>query len=125
MTDVETLVELSHRIASAIQRRDGATLGPLIDDGFVQIQVGAAEQDKPAFLAAIASFEGVIDSLDLEQIRVRLVENTAIVTGVQRAVVRLASGPVQGATAFVDVFVRRSEGWRIVLAFGADLPDTA
>lgn len=123
--DVDRLVELSHRIASAIQRRDLPELAPLLDTDLVQMQAGAGERSKAAFLEAVASFDGAIERLTLSDLRVRLLGDAAVVTGVQRATVRTLSGRVEGATAFVDVFVRRGGEWLLALAFGADLAGPA
>lgn len=123
--DVDRLVELSHRIASAIQRRDLAELTPLLDTDFVQMQAGTGERSKAAFLEAVASFGSVIERLTLSDLRVRLLGDAAVVTGVQRATVRTSSGRVEGATAFVDIFARRGGQWLLAVAFGADLAGPA
>jgi hypothetical protein len=47
-----------------------------------------------------------------------------VVTGVQRATTRPSGGGAEtpSATAFTDVFVRRRGAWRLVLAYGVEVP---
>jgi hypothetical protein len=61
-----------------------------------------------------ASFE----SLEVEAVD----DRTAVVTGIQRAEVRLPTGEhVVSRTAFTDLFVRRGDDWRIRVVQSVDL----
>jgi hypothetical protein len=56
--------------------------------------------------------------------RVQLQGNIAVLTGTQKAVVRLKDGKqVTGLGIFTDVFALRNDRWLLVFAHNIDLPD--
>jgi hypothetical protein len=62
-----------------------------------------------------------ITALSFDVLSVDVFGDTAVVCGVQRAVVRLQSGEVTGRSAFTDVFVRHLNRWLLRLATSVDL----
>jgi ketosteroid isomerase-like protein len=119
----DELRELERAVFVSIRDKDRETLARILDDGFVYRVPGAADRDKAAFLETVAAVPGRILSVGSDDLAVSLVGDTGVLTGVQRAKVELADGSIiESAVAFVDVFVRRDDGWRLALAFGVELP---
>jgi len=113
MGDREQLIELSERLASAIGRRDVAAVGRLLATSFVQRHAGGEPVDADAFLGGIANLPGEILSVKVEQLTVDLAGDGAIVTGTQRAQLKIDGELADDRRAFVDWFVREAGEWRL------------
>jgi hypothetical protein len=92
----------------------------LLAPGFVHHTPGGATTDVDAFLKGIAAIPGEIAFVRLEQVRVDLAADTALVSGLQHARVRLDGQDIDDRRAFVDWFTKDPAGWRIKVAI--DLP---
>jgi hypothetical protein len=113
MGDREQLIELSERLAAAIGRRVVGAVGGLLATGFVQRHAGGEPVDADAFLRGIANLPGEILSVKVEQLTVDLAGDGAIVTGTQRAQLKIEGELVDDHRAFVDWFVREAGEWRL------------
>ncbi len=113
MGDREQLIELSERLAGAIGRRDVVAVGGLLAKGFVQRHAGGEPVGAEAFLGGIANLPGEILSVKVEQLTVDLAGDGAVVTGMQRAQLRIEGELVDDHRAFVDWFVREDGQWRL------------
>ena len=123
--DVEArLKQAEQRIFHAILARDLAALEAELDEDFVLSPIGHPEQDRPAFLAAIRDMPYQILEIHGEEIRVHVLGDVALVSGIQRARVALPDNGaiVNAATAFVDAFVKSGAGWRLRHAVSVELP---
>ena len=85
---------------------------------------GSPDQDRSSFLAAIRDMPFQILEIRGEDVRVRVLGDIALVSGVQRARVAMPDNGaiVNAATAFVDAFARTDEGWRLLHAVSVELP---
>lgn len=84
-------------------------LNDLLDDEFIEIFPGNIRRSKRDLLAAAAMPPG--GSQVLEDVRVQVLDNIAVATGINRYT------PAAGYKAieyrFTDVFVKREDGWRV------------
>lgn len=113
----------AHGIWPALQSRDVLAWEQLLADNFVYRSPGEADLDKQGFIQRITSFTATILSIDSEDLRVDVYDETAIVTGVQRAVIELPSRfVIEDFTMLNNVFVRREGRWRMVLSHAMNLP---
>ena len=116
------LTEISHQLLTAIRGRDSSALDRLLHDEFAQISEVGVRTTRDAFITAIVTSSYEIMSLSFDALSVDVFGDTAVVCGVQRAVVRLQSGEeVTGRSAFTDVFVKHRNGWLVRLATSVDL----
>lgn len=121
----DELLQIEKEIFSAIKSRDSNRLGNLLSDDFVYRSPGNSEQPKATFLKAIESISIEMTDVWSEDMKVNVYSDVAVITGTQKARVRLADGKVViGATAFTDVFIRKSGKWLLALAHGVELPTT-
>ena len=110
------------RLFTAIAARDLDALGAELTDDFVYTQIGGAEQNREAFLAAIRDMPFRILELRGESFQVRDMGDVGVLSGVQHAQVEMPDGTiVSGATAFVDIFVMTANGWRLRHACSIEL----
>ena len=112
----EEVLELSHRIAEAIGRRDVGWLSGILAPGFVQRTAAGDANDAAAFLRAIEGIEAEILLVRLERVDVDVADSTALATGVQLARVRVNGQEVEDRRGFVDWFVKVDGGWRLQVA---------
>jgi len=96
----------------ALRRRDGATLGRLLADDFVDTTWQGARRTKPAILAALAGADP--QPVALSDLSVSLHGDTAVARGLNT--IRAADGAVRARVRFTDVFLYRDGGWRAIAA---------
>jgi hypothetical protein len=103
---------LEHQWTQAAAAGDRPVLNDLLDDKFFEVFPGDIRRSKRDLLAAVAMPPG--GSQVLEDVRVQVLDNVAVATGINRYT------PMAGYKAieyrFTDVFVKRGEGWRVAAA---------
>ncbi len=120
MTDHDAVAECARLIADAIGRRDVNTLRSLLSPDFTHRTPGGDAVEALAFLRAIEQIPGEILSVTLERLTVDVSGPAALVTGVQRAEVRVDGRVIEDRRGFVDWFIKEADAWRIRVA--VDLP---
>jgi hypothetical protein len=115
--DERTLLALEDAVIDAIRRRDARALGALVTESFVLLGSDGIETPREEFLRAAVEIPGEILELSVLHLRARVVGGVGVLTGLQRARVRLPSGvEVDDVAFFTDVCVRTGTGWRMALA---------
>ncbi|HVP63067.1 MAG TPA: DUF4440 domain-containing protein [Myxococcaceae bacterium] len=115
--DERALLMLEDAVIDAIRRRDSSALGALVTESFLLLASDGSETRREAFLRAAVEMPGEILELSVLHLRARVVGGVGVLTGLQRARVRLASGiEVDDVAFFTDVCVRTGTGWRMALA---------
>ena len=126
--DERALLTLEDLVIEAIRRRDAEALGALVTDGFVLLGSDGSQTAREDFLRAAVEIPGEILELSVLHLRARVVGGVGVLTGLQRARVRLPTGvEVDDVAFFTDVCVRTGTGWRMALAHSgpAVLPGAA
>ena len=115
--DERALLALEDAVIEAIRRRDASALGALVSETFVLIGADGSETRREDFLEAAVEIPGEILELSVLHLRARVVGGVGVLTGLQRARVRLPTGiEVDDVAFFTDVCVRTGTGWRMALA---------
>ncbi|MFP6556932.1 nuclear transport factor 2 family protein [Paraburkholderia sp. B3] len=103
---------LEQQWTHAASTGDRPMLNDLLDDKFFEVFPGDVRRTRQDLLAAAPLPPG--SSQVLEDVRVQVLGDVAVATGVNRYT------PAAGYKAieyrFTDVFVKRDEGWRVVAA---------
>ena len=118
--DRERLIVISEQLAAAIARRDLASVRAILAKGFVQRPAGGDAVDAEAFLTGISKIPGDILFVKVEQLTTDVLGDSAIVTGIQQAQLKVDGAVIIDRRPFVDWFVRENGDWRVRLA--VDLP---
>ena len=116
----DEVIAMAEQLASAISRRDVATIRGLLATGFVHRTHGGAMADATAFLSGIAQIPGEIIFVRLDGVAVDVSPRGALVTGIQHAQVIVDGQAIDDRRAFVDWFVEEEGTWRMQAA--VDLP---
>jgi ketosteroid isomerase-like protein len=115
--DVRALLAFEESLMRAIQARDTQALEGLVAEDFVFRGPGDMESDRAAFLAGIAGIPGTVVSVEGVSVRAHVFGDTGVLTGTQRARVRLPDGTeVTDVGHFTDVCLKRGGRWWMVLA---------
>lgn len=124
--DEAQLRAAEERVFKAIGARDVAALEGELAADFVHSSPGGPDQDRAAFLQAIREMPYRILEIGGEELRVRVLGDVALVWGSQRVRVALQSGDVVAAvSAFVDVFVRAGDAWRLRHAVSVEVSQSS
>ncbi|MFP2909408.1 nuclear transport factor 2 family protein [Pyxidicoccus sp. 3LFB2] len=125
------LLELEQSVTQAIRERNGQRLRELLSEDFVFRGAGDVETDREAFISSVAAIPGTILGIEMLTVRGHVFGDTGVLTGAQRARVRLPDGTeVTDVQTFTDVCQWREGRWRMVLAHSLPaapepLPDSA
>ena len=115
--DERALLALEDSVIDAIRRRDVSALAALVTEGFVLVGSDGTETRREEFLRAAVEIPGEILELSALHLRARAVGGVGVLTGLQRARVRLPSGiELDDVAFFTDVCVRTGTGWKMALA---------
>jgi ketosteroid isomerase-like protein len=112
MSDEVTLRELNERYVASFMHADVAWYDTHLTDDFVCIESNGAMLDKPAFLRQTAAGPGV-RSYDLEEARIRLFGDMALVHG--KGTFTRRDGTT-GTSRYTDVYARIDGAWKAVSA---------
>jgi hypothetical protein len=99
------------RWVAALEERDKAALGCILDPSFVDTSWRGELISRAAAIEALPRRPSTI--LELSELKSQLIGNVAIVRGVNRQV---SGTKIVGSVRFVDVFVYRSRRWQALSA---------
>lgn len=115
--DERALLALEDSVVESIRRRDRTALAALVTEDFVLLGSDGTETRRDDFLRGAVEMPGDILELSVLHLRARVVGGVGVLTGLQRARVRLPSGvEVDDVAFFTDVCVRTGTGWRMAVA---------
>jgi len=122
--DVRVLLGLEDEWAAALVRRDAATFGRLLADGFIYTE-NDRTSTRDAVLRDIVAGPDTVEAARNEDMRVYRFGTTAVVTGWLVVRGHGAGGPFERRYRFTDTWVRRGgrEGrWQVVAAHDYVVP---
>jgi ketosteroid isomerase-like protein len=112
--DRAALIRLSDHWDQAIVRKDAAAISANMAEDFRQIRSNGDLVDKAVFLRDITSSDLTIDPYQVEELEVRLLGDTALLTG--HTHMKGSYGGAAFAThyRYIDVYARRDGKWQVV-----------
>ncbi len=126
--DIDNLKKLEHEWLVAEFKLDTSTISALMDTSYVYVGLdgltGKAEDLKAMHdnISQRLKNGHVIDTFHLEDMRVKIYDNTAVVTFVIVTFGSTKDGPFQNRrTRFYDVWVKREGKWKMVASQGTSI----
>jgi len=98
----------------AIVRKDQAAIEANMAEDFRQIGSSGEVETKTSFVAGLMSAELQIDPYTVEDFDVRLYGDVALLSGRTRMTGRYQGKPFASHYRYIDIYVLRDGGWRIV-----------
>jgi ketosteroid isomerase-like protein len=115
--------QIESDILSAIKHKDSKKLDQILTDYFIYRNPMEGDRTRAEFLAAIKSLPVEILSVWSEDMRITILGDVVVASGIQKARTLNDDGKEElSASAFVDVFVSHQGKWRLAWAHGVDLP---
>ena len=107
---------------AAISRGVVEDLDRLIADDFILIEVmGGTEITKPSFLMAIQSGQLKFGPIEPTDVRVRVYQTTAVVTGRTEMNGQFGETPFTTKSRYTHVYVEQQGRWQLVAAQGTEV----
>jgi ketosteroid isomerase-like protein len=112
----EELVRIERAWAEAVVNPDRAAVQRIICDDFAVTDSTGHVWDRASYLDVVASGVAGLESLRIDDLRVRVYDGTAVVTGRLAYRAGLGRSDLNGTYRFTKTYVRREGGWRCVAA---------
>ena len=112
----EQIEQLEHELVGAFLNRDINALGRILADEFIITDPHGPSFTKERYLADLEAERVSFKSLVIDEVEVRVIDNTAVVTGKATADGRSQDGPYKGQYSFMDVYLRKPSGWQAILS---------
>ena len=115
-SEEETIEQIEYELVDAFLKRDINALSRILADEFIITDPHGPSFTKEQYLADLEAERVLFKSLVIDEIEVRVIESTAVVTGKATADGRSKDGPYKGQYSFMDVYLRKSTGWQAILS---------
>jgi uncharacterized protein (TIGR02246 family) len=119
----QELLSLESQIASAVVERDAAFVQRVFGDDFVYTGVRGEIKTKKDIVAELESGQLKFSQLRFDDQRVRLYNETAVVTGRATTKGRGPQGEISGQFRYTRVYVKRDGQWQLVTFQGTPIAD--
>lgn len=110
--------ELEQKLIEAFRHNDTRALERILADDFVFTDPRGASITKDLWLADLASGMFVFESVEIEDVRVRMAGDAALVTGLVTLKARSRAGGYNGQFGVIDVYMKREGRWQLALSTG-------
>jgi ketosteroid isomerase-like protein len=119
----EELLKLENAFAEAIVNNDLEGIGRLVADDWIIIDPNGEIVDRARFFEVIKSGSLTHEMMQSEDLRVRVYEDSAVVTAVTRTKGKFMGQEFSTQERATDVFVKRDGRWQCVLTHLTRFPD--
>lgn len=112
----DKIKRIEYELVEAFLHRDLKTLERILADEFIITDPHGPSFTKEQYLADMGANRVSFRSLVIDEVEVRVIENTAVVTGKATADGRSLDGHYKGRYSFMDVYLKKSSGWQVILS---------
>jgi ketosteroid isomerase-like protein len=119
---VEEITAIEQRLARAWVQRDRPAIESILREDWTTIDTTGRLLTRTEVLReAFEATDRIIDTMSIDDLNVRILGDTAVVTGRTSASGRYRGKPVHTILRFTDVFSSRDGRWRIVASQGTQI----
>ena len=115
-SDKDELLSLEQQFTDAVLENDAKAIEQIVADDWVIIDADGGMIDKASFLAAIKSGALKHSSMSSKEIRIRIYNETAVVTALTTAKGKYMDKPFTSTERATDVFVKKDGRWQCILS---------
>ena len=109
----QEVLRLEQTLDQAFLKKDRATFEPMLAEDYVYIHSNGSMTNKAQEIAESMSADAKWTASKLDNLRVRIYGDVAVVTGIQ-TLTGSAKGYVSGPRRFTDLWVRRGGRWQTI-----------
>ena len=117
----DTLIQVEHDWGNALLKADVAAWSRFLGDDWVLTYSDGTLVNKPMALADLKEGALRIESFQLDDVKVRVYGDTAVVTGQITEKSKFRDKDTSGVRRFTDVFVKRDGRWQAVASHESDV----
>ena len=121
--DIADLSVRADKWDKAIVRKDRAAIEENMTQDFRQIDGRGNIEARHSFVEGLMDPELEIDPYAVEEFQVRLYGDVALLSGRTKMTGRYEGKPFQSHYRYIDIYVRGSQGWKIVSVQISKLPN--
>ncbi|AXE19203.1 nuclear transport factor 2 family protein [Runella rosea] len=122
-TSKETLVaDIEKKRFAALVSKDYAYLNQVMGEDIIYCHSNGLIDTKASFIQSIKDGKLVYNEMTADELKVRIYDKTAIITGVCAAKVVSNGQQLNTRFRFTDVYIKRKEGWQMVTWQSLRLP---
>jgi ketosteroid isomerase-like protein len=118
----QTLMQMERDVTAAFLKRDVASIEPLFAPDFAFTGPDGKVQTKAQLLADVKSGDLSLESSDIEDMKVRVYGDAAVVTYSTTDKGKYKGQDIGGKYRWTDVFIRRGGKWQLVAGQGTPIP---
>jgi ketosteroid isomerase-like protein len=111
---LKEVLQVEFKLATAIQRKDTDTLNHLYNDDYLLTGPDGRVVNKADLVASVGDATLEEDSLELDDLRLRLFDNVAILTGRAVARIRVRGEDYSGSYRGTGIFLKRQGRWEVI-----------
>ena len=119
--DEATLKQIEEQWEAASLKSDVATLSSLLADTFISISADGHMQTKAEMLAALKSGEVKFEKSDVDELKVQLYGNAAVMTGRWTGKVVEKGEAHESTERFTDTFIKQNGQWKCVASHSSPI----
>jgi ketosteroid isomerase-like protein len=117
----ETLIQIEHDWGNALLKADAVAWSGYLGDDWVLTYSDGTLVTKPMALADLKEGALKIESFQLDDVKVRVYGDAAVVTGQITEKSKFQDKDTSGVRRFTDVFVKRDGRWQVVASHESDV----
>jgi hypothetical protein len=119
--DDQTLMKMEQEMSDAVTKGDTAVLDKYIAENASLTDPGGMMSNKAQFIAMLKSGDLKIQSTKIEDMKVQMFDNTAVVTYRTADKGTFKGTDITGNYRWTDVFVKSNGKWRLVAGHGTPI----
>jgi ketosteroid isomerase-like protein len=112
----ERIEQIEYELVEAFLEPDVEALERLLADEFIITDPNGPSFTKEQYLADLEAERVSFKFLAIDEIEVRVIDSTAVVTGKATADGHSKAGRYKGQYTFMDVYLKKSTGWQAILS---------
>jgi ketosteroid isomerase-like protein len=117
-TDAEFIGFLEEAWVDAIVQKNVSVLDRVMAEDFSGMSPNGQRYTKQEAIADVHSGSYAVESMKLDNLKVRIVGDTAIVTYYQNEESKYGNEDCSGRYVFTDVWVNRNDDWQVIASHG-------
>jgi len=121
-SDDMALIDIEKAFFAAMRQKDNDKLNGILADDFAFVTPGQPEMTRAQFLKHVQGLPDTVEWLGADDMRVKILGEVAVVTGVRNTKIRADNGSLVSSDAsFADIFRKNGEEWELALVHEVEL----
>ena len=121
--DEDQIIAMSKNLFQWEMRSNADSIAAILDDGFIGVSSAGIRRNKTEYLANIKNPATIHNSMDIQETKVNIFGNTAILTGNGYFVITANNVQSTFHLFYMETYMKTSQGWKLIALHGSRFPD--